>query len=75
MCILSLGQGQRRTLLTPYQKLENLLVLIWILNWLWVYESPMHRKEDHQRQPLGLLLFSQGCPSLSVCILFVLFVF
>lgn len=66
MYILSPSQGQQRILPTSYQKLENLQVLIWILNWLWIYGPPINKVEDHLRQPFSLFLFSRECPSVSI---------
>lgn len=70
MRILSPSQGQRRILPTPYQKLENLQVLIWILNWLWIYGPPINKEEDHLRQPFSLFLFSRG---MSFCVYLCIF--
>ena len=63
-----LARGKKGMLLKPYQKLENLLVLIWILNGLWAYGHPICREEDQLRQPFSLLLFSQECLSVSVSV-------
>ena len=53
---------------TPYQKMEALLLPIWILNWLWVYGAPTHKEEDHLRQPSGCFFSPWECPSVSVCV-------
>lgn len=59
----------------PYQKPENLLVLILILNWPWVYGLPMHEEEGHLRQSIHFsFVFSGTCFCVCLCILFVLFV-
>ena len=61
---LSLGQGLWRILPTHNKKQENLLVLIWFLNWLWVFRSPVHRVEDCLRQPFH---FALAFPGTSFC--------
>jgi hypothetical protein len=79
MPILSLGQVTTKDAPDPYQNLENFRVLIRMLNWLWVYGPPMNREDGSLRQPLGLFPACHSSPpkgsSVSVCILFVLFVF
>jgi hypothetical protein len=55
-------------ILSPRKKQENLLVLIWIVNWLWVHGPPMHREEGHLKQPFILFLISRERPSVSVSV-------
>lgn len=68
------GHGQQWMLPTAYQKQKNLLVLIWILNWLWLYRPPIHRKEDHLRQLFSFHFLGDALLCMSRCILFMLFV-